>query len=131
VRVLNFPCDNPKIKVDIDEMLEKLPEGGIYLRCDQLEVLNHAVKGARAHQEMTAVGHVTVQSDKVTGRAAKVTYNEEKDQLIFDGGEGGTATLYKVETPGAPPKVIEGNKIFYIRKTGEYKVEGGRSLSGS
>jgi hypothetical protein len=131
VRVLNFPCDNPKLKVDFDEMLEKLPPGGMYLRCDQLEVLNHAVKGARSHQEMTAVGHVTVQADKVTGHAAKVTYNEEKDQLIFDGGEDGTATLSKQEVLGAPAKVIEGKKIFYIRKTGESKVEGGRSLSGS
>jgi hypothetical protein len=130
VRVLNFPCDNPKMKVDFDEMLEKMPQGGMYLRCDQMEVLSRAVKGGRSHQEMTAVGHVIVQSNNITGRATKVTYNEEKDQLIFDGGEDGRATLNKVETPGARPKVIEGKKIIYIRKTGEYKVDEVGSLSG-
>ena len=65
------------------------------------------------------MGHVTVQSDKISGRAAKVTYNEEKDQLIFDSGDDGYATLYKVEVPGQEPKKLEGKKIIYIRKTGE------------
>jgi lipopolysaccharide export system protein LptA len=129
VRVLNFPSDNPRMKISFDEMLEKMPQGGMYIRCDQMEVLNHAVKGGHSHQEMTAVGHVTVQSNNVSGRAAKVTYNEEKDQLIFD-GVNGTATLYKVETPGAAPKMVEGKKITYIRKTGEYKVDQGSSLTG-
>jgi hypothetical protein len=79
---------------------------------------------------MTAIGHVEVLSDKVFGRAAKVTYNEEKDQLIFDGGDDGYATLYKVEVPGQDPKKVEGKKIIYIRKTGESKIEQARSFSG-
>jgi lipopolysaccharide export system protein LptA len=79
---------------------------------------------------MTAIGRVTVQTNNVTGHAAKVTYNEEKDQLIFDGGPDGFATLYKVEIPGTEPKKIEGKKITYIRRTGEYKVDSTRSLSG-
>ncbi len=130
VRVLNFPCDNPLMEIDIDSVLEKMPEGGIYLRCQQMEVLNHPVKGGKAHQEMTAIGQVTVQSDKVSGRAAKVTYNEEKDQLIFDSGEEGFATIYKTEVKGQEPKRFQGKKIIYIRKTGECKVEGGSEFSG-
>jgi hypothetical protein len=123
VRVLNFPCNDPEIKIDIDAMLESMPEGGIYLRCDKLEVLNRAPKGSKAQQEMTATGHVTVQSKLITGHAAKVTYNEEKDQLIFDGGTDGVATLYKAEIPGGEQKKIEGEKITYIRKTGDCKVD--------
>jgi hypothetical protein len=130
VRVLNFPCTNPDIKIDIDAMLESMPEGGIYLRCDKLEVLNRAAKGSKAQQEMTATGHVTVQSKLITGHATKVTYNEEKDQLIFDGGTDGVATLYKSEVPGGEQKKIEGKKITYIRKTGEYKVDEGRLITG-
>jgi lipopolysaccharide export system protein LptA len=130
VRVLNFPCDNPRINIDFDTMLEKMPEGGIYLRCEQMEVLNRPVKGGKSHQEMTAVGHVTVQSDKVTGNAAKVTYNEEKDQLIFDSVDQGYATIYKTEIPGGEPKKFQGKKIIYIRKTGECNVQGGSEFSG-
>jgi hypothetical protein len=131
VRVLNFPSKDPNVSIDLDAMVEKLPEGGMYLRCEQMEVLNRAVKGAKSQQEMTAIGKVEVQSDKVFGRAAKVTYNEEKDQLIFDGGDDGYATLYKVEVPGQEPKKLEAKKIIYIRKTGECKTEQARIFSGS
>jgi lipopolysaccharide export system protein LptA len=67
----------------------------------------------------------------ITGHAAKVTYNEEKDQLIFDGGTDGYATLYKAKVPGGEQEKIEGKKITYIRKTGEYKVDDGRLITGN
>ncbi len=130
VRVLNFPCDNPLVPIDFDTFLEQMPAGGMYLRCDQMEVLNRPVTGGKGQQEMTATGHVVVQSKDFTGNAAKVTYNEEKDQIIFEGKDGGSATLYKAEGKGADWKKIEGKKITYIRKTGEYKVDGVRSATG-
>ena len=73
---------------------------------------------------------VRVQAKNFSGRAAKVTYNEEKDQLIFDGGEDGNATLYRTTVAGKEPEKIVGKKITYIRKTGEYKVDDAQSFSG-
>lgn len=130
VRVLNFPCNDPNVDIDIDAMLEAMPVGGIYLRSERLEVLNRPVKGGRSQQEMTAVGRVVVQAKEFWGRAAKVTYNEEKDQIIFEGGDDGYASLYKVEKKGQKPQEIKGKKITYIRRTGEYKVDGGNSIMG-
>jgi hypothetical protein len=130
VRVLSFPCNNPTVDVDFDAALESMPPGGMYLKCDHMEVLNRAVKGGKSQQELTADGKVYVQSKDFSGRAAKVTYNEEKDQVIFEGGPAGYATLYKAGKQGEDPQKIEGKKITYMRKTGEYKVDGGGLLSG-
>jgi lipopolysaccharide export system protein LptA len=129
VRVLNFPCNNPQVEIDIDTMLEKLPPGGIFLRCDQMEVLSRPVKGGKAQQEMIALGKVRVQSKDMSGRAAKVTYNEEKDQIILEGGDDGKAVLYKYETQGTDPPNVRAKKITYIRKTGQYTTSGTSDFS--
>jgi lipopolysaccharide export system protein LptA len=131
VRVLSFPCDNPKIEIDLDTMLEKLPPGGIFLRCEQMEVLSRPVKGGKAQQEMIAIGHVRVQSKDMSGRAAKVMYNEEKDQIILEGGDDGYAVLYKYETQGADQPHVRAKRITYMRKTGQYRTEGTIGINGT
>lgn len=128
VRVLSFPCNDPQMEVDLDTMLEKLPPGGIFLRCDQMEVLSRPVKGGKAQQEMTAIGHVRVQSKEMSGRAAKVTYNEEKDQIILEGGDDGCAVVYKYETQGAEEPNLKAKKITYMRKTGQYRADGAKVI---
>ena len=57
---------------------------------------------------MLAKGRVIVISNEFSGEAERVTYDEEKDQVIFDGLEGGTATLSKFDGPQKQPQVIEG-----------------------
>jgi beta-lactamase regulating signal transducer with metallopeptidase domain len=130
VRVLSFPCNDPTIKIDLDTMPESLPPGGVYLRCDELEVLSRPIKGGKSHQEMIAVGHVRVQSKDVSGRAAKVTFNGETGQIILEGGDDGYAVLYKQEEQGADPLKVLARRIIYIRKTGQYKTVGMGSLTG-
>jgi lipopolysaccharide export system protein LptA len=80
---------------------------------------------------MKASGRALVQGPDFWGRAETVTYNEEKDQLIFDGGANGMATLARIGPKGAVPDgVIQGNRITYIKTTGDYKVDGGRWVTG-
>jgi hypothetical protein len=134
VRVLNYPCDDlgeARGDIDLDEKLKgRLPEGAMYLRSDRLVVRQRPRPGEQGKffQEMDAQGRVIVQSNEFTGRAESVKYDEEKDQVIFDGGNSGVAELYKAGTQGQEPERIEGRKIIYSRKTGRHWGDGIRSI---
>lgn len=129
VRVLHMPADDPNMEIDLDVILDRMPEGAMYLRCDRLDVFSRGEKG-RGQQEMLAKGRCLVQARKFSGRAHTVTFNEAKDQIIFEGGDDGPAVVYKVERDGDRPQEIRAQKIIYIRKTGETKVDRVRSFDG-
>lgn len=121
VEVIHVPTENPDLVVDP----ERPPPGCLNLRCEQLKVF----KGPDG-QEMEARKQARVQSQEFWGVAEVITYNESKDQVIFVGGEGGSATLWRVRTPGGPQEKITGKKISYIRRTGDVRVEGGSEIDG-
>ena len=57
---------------------------------------------------------------KFWGRAASIHFDEFKDQVIFDGGPGVKAELFKSKIPGQEPEHIRGDKITYNRTTGKF-----------
>jgi lipopolysaccharide export system protein LptA len=129
VRVLNLPCKDPDMKIDLDAMLAgDLPEGSFYMRCDRMKVLD-APTGGQPNKQMEGHGQVYCQGSDFYARADMVTYNEQKSQVIFYGIDS-YATLYKVTAKGATPSVVEGKKIIYNEKTKETQVIGTRSFSG-
>lgn len=130
VRVLNFPCENPNIEIDLESIMDNLPKGGMFLRADRLDVLSKQDSKGKSQQEMRAKGRVLVHAQEFWGRAEQVSYEEAKDLVIFFGGETGTATLYKRIRQGAPPEEIKGRKITYSRATGQFKIDEGRWLNG-
>ena len=71
-----------------------------------------------------------MQAKEFYSRSDVMRYNQAKDQIIFEGGDGGNATLYKIKQRGAAPQKIEGKKIIYIRSTGRYQIDGGDWISG-
>lgn len=137
VKVLHVPWDRdkPDGPVDLDRLIDKLPPGGIYLRCDRLTVYSR-LEQERRGQQMDALGRVEVKATDAKGQtfwgnADEVHFDEEKDQVIFVGREGGRARLYLVEAPGTPPKVVTGNKIIYLRRKGEFTGDGLTEIRGS
>ncbi len=142
VRVLNMPCEDPKIEIDLDTLLVELskgtlPSGTMYIKSDRLEVLNRpqivkAPDGTvtqKAQNEMLAKGRVLVQGQDFYGRADKVTFNEAKDQIVFEGGDDSMAMLFRKQTPNSPPQPIKAKRITYYRNTGGYSINGGREIS--
>ncbi|HEY1858996.1 MAG TPA: hypothetical protein VGG61_01500 [Gemmataceae bacterium] len=131
VKLLNLPTNDPNLPIDLNTMVDKLPPNGLYMECKNLEVSNKEING-KDNQEMTATGSVLVKAQEFWGRAWRVTYVESKDQVIFDGGNNGKglATLYRVRVKGGVPEPIEANKIIYLRKTGEFSVDGGVKFQG-
>ncbi len=130
VQVLSLPSSDPNMEIDLDKILNRMPEGSLYLKCDRLEVYDRGDR-KKSQQEMYAKGHVRVQAKDFYGYADRMTYNEAKDQIIFEGGESGLARLYKIRQQGAEPQLIEGKTIVYVRSTGMFKVDGGGWISGN
>jgi lipopolysaccharide export system protein LptA len=120
VEVVNVPSDNPDLPIDIDH----LPEGGLYLRCEQLTVYSQKQQNGKAWQQMEAHRKAQVQSREFWGRADIIKYDESKEQVIFEATEGNLATLYRVKARGLPADEIKGKKITYWRRTNDFHVEG-------
>ena len=81
-----MPSDDPNLEIDLDKVLNRMPEGAPYLKSDRLDVFDHGYR-KKSQQEMYAKGHVRVQAKDFYGYADRMTYNEAKDQIIFEGGE--------------------------------------------
>lgn len=129
VRVLNFPCDDPHCEIDLEAMIADLPIGGMYLRCDRLDALTRQRQG-KTYQEMSADGQVIVKAKEFFAQADHMTFNEEKDQVIFTGDRDHPAVLEKRTLQGEIGKTIRAKKIIYIRKTGQATVPEGESIDG-
>jgi hypothetical protein len=130
VRVLNFPCQDPYVPIDLDKPYEdQFPPGWMYMRCDRLKVYDIPENG-KSNQQMEAHGRVYVQAKEFYARSEDMYYNQAKDQVIFDSPITGTATFYKVAKPGDKVQTFTGRKIIYDRKTGAMSGDGVQSGEG-
>jgi hypothetical protein len=137
VKVLHVPWDKTQAtkEINFDKTVDKMPPGGLYLRCDRLTVYSR-LDNTRKGQELDAIGRVNVKArdakgQEFWGNADLVHFDEEKDQVIFEGVEGSKVRLYLREAPGAPPKPLVGKKIIYLRSKGEFNADGVTSIQGS
>jgi len=130
VRVLHLPLNHPDPKLDIDQILAtSLPEGGLYLRCDKLKVMDRTSDG-KPNKRMEASGSVVVQGRDFDATAEEVKFDESKDLIIFSSSQG-TSRLRKFDVPGGEPQVVSGKTILYNRRTKDTKIEGTNTIHGS
>ncbi len=130
VRVLNMPAPRPDVPVNLDTILTSdLPEGAMFMRSDYLKVFDHVTDG-KPNKEMEGRGNVFVQSREFYAYADFVTYNQQKDQVIFYGPKNGYATMYKQDVRGGRASVLVGKKIIHQRG-GETQVLGSPAVQGS
>jgi hypothetical protein len=127
VIVIQVPTTNPDLPIDES----RPPPEAMYMSCDKLEVKNIKQPNGKATQEMYASRKVFVRGEDYSGSADIAKYDESKDELlILEGVDGKYATLYRQKAPGQPREEIKARKIFYWRKTGEFKVEEGQEMRG-
>lgn len=112
---------------DVKLVPDKLPKGGFYLRCDLLSVYTKTVSEGKASQMMHAKGKVDFRSEKFYGQSTTVKYDDASEIVVFEGTEGNPVRMF--QDVGAPElREIRGSKILYNRRTGQFQVEGGRSI---
>lgn len=134
VQVIHGPADKKALLdhrlLNVDRF--NLPPGYMYLSTDKLLVYNSQPSrtGGGKGQSMEAQGHVNVQAREFWGTGVRATYDEDKDMLVLEGGDG-LATLYRQTTPGKSPDTFTGKRIKYWRGTNNCQVdEGGQSTFG-
>ncbi|MEI7684624.1 MAG: LptA/OstA family protein, partial [Planctomycetota bacterium] len=122
VRVYHQPGDDPNVR-DPSEV----GPGGLFFTCQRLTIIQRKV-GNKNSQEMIADGMngmVNFQAKEFHGNAKMVKYDESQEQIIFEGVPGAPATLFKMpKIIGDRPQRIQGSKILYNRKTGEFLLDG-------
>ena len=65
-------------------------------------------------------------------RAKTVKFDEQTDILIFEGSAGVPAKVYRLpKVQGGVPQTLQGRKILYNRKTGEFTIDEARVISSS
>jgi hypothetical protein len=119
VEAVNVPADRPDVKIDLDSP----PPGCMYLHCEKLKVYSKPLANNGKSQELEAYKKVTVRAQEFYGFADVVKYDESQDRVIFEAGEGGMATLYRVKVTGGQEEKLSGKKIYYWRRTNEFKIE--------
>ena len=149
IQVLHIPwtSDPKKLReaINISKTLDNLPVGGLYMECrKKLKVYSPeeeegAVKattgeGGTGKHVMTGTGQVYLKATDAKGQlfwgvAEEVHYDEEKDQVIFDGKDG-LAEVYQVEHRGDEPKKTVAKKIIYSRKDGKVDASSLANLRG-
>jgi hypothetical protein len=128
VEVVNVPSKDPDAVVDKDHP----PPRGMYLACEKLTVYSSPAKsnqGTKASQVLIAEKSVFVRTQEFQARAQKVTYFEAKDTVIFEGSPTAPAQFYKLGVQGVEPEGFKGSKIFYNRRTREFKGDDLKSIS--
>lgn len=124
VEVFHAPADRPDMEVNPDHP----PKNGFYLRCDMLRVYTKSVSKDKTMQYMRADRKVFFRTLGFYGRADVVKFDQGQEIVIFEGAPGNPATLYQDQGAGIDPRQIQGMKILYNRRTGEFSLEGGNNI---
>jgi hypothetical protein len=126
VEVFHVPTDDPNVKLNPD----KLPRNGLYMRCQVLLVRSTPVANGKSTQYLEATNGATFRTDEFTGGAETIKYDQADEQIIFLGKVGNLAWIARPRGPGLPQEEMRGEEITYNRRTGQFKVKGGRVIEG-
>jgi len=103
------PSDDVNLAIDLD----KLPEGALYIRCDQLKCTTArkpTIRRVTSRWRRAAISYV--QSREFYGRADIIKYDESKELVVFEASEGNLATLYRQKEKGGPMEELKGKKFI-------------------
>jgi hypothetical protein len=133
VEVLHFPWDGSRTlheEFDIPDILARgLPEGWMYLRCNRLLVVDQK-EGGVSHQQMEANGRVQARTPEFLAESTKMTYDQQKDLVVFYGRPGVPAQFTKYGGKGQILNEFTGQMIAYSRATGKCQVDGVETIKG-
>jgi hypothetical protein len=131
VQVLSIPWPRHDAPLDLEAiLLNELPEGAMYLRCDRLKVLDRPSDG-KANKQMEGHGNVYIQGREFHANALSVYHNQQKQQVILAGTKDNPATLTRQVTRGGQKDTVSGVKIIYHRGSGRVEVTGTDQVQGS
>jgi hypothetical protein len=97
------------------------------LTCHQLQIAEIGASDQRSLQ-LAAVGNTIVEGDTFVAKADRLTYDQGKDQLVFEGLGHNLAVLQQRNRAGQQPLEFQARKIMYWIRDGNVEVFDARQL---
>src|SRR4029077_13989031 len=103
------PVPHWEAKLNPDEPASLGPQG-LVLDARTLTVRQMPARGreGRAWIELEAIGNVLAENSQFTARGDRLSYSEEKDQVILRGDARSPAELFQEDENGGPRKEFKG-----------------------
>jgi lipopolysaccharide export system protein LptA len=102
---------------------------GVAASCDKLTVYQTSFPvDNRQTIALVGEGNTVVEGTTYTARGDRVSYDQSKDLLIFEGDGRSSAEFFQQSEPGAEGSRVAARKVFYWLKSRQVKVEGAQSL---
>lgn len=111
---------------------ELLGPRGMVLNTDQLIVAESPNRDPRfpqrASMELQAIGNTIIEGAQFTGRGYRLTYAQDKDQLVLEGDGRNDAVLNYQQGVGTPLSRAAAGRLMFYPGTSRVDVEGGRMI---
>jgi len=111
---------------------ELLGPRGMVLNTDQLVVAESLQRDPRnpqrASMELQAIGNTIIEGAQFTGRGYRLTYAQDKDQLVLEGDGRNDAVLNYQQGAGTPLSRAAAGRLMFYPGTNRVDVEGGRMI---
>ena len=111
---------------------ELLGPRGMVLNTDQLIVSESPQRDPRfpqrASMELQAIGNTIIEGAQFTGRGYRLTYAQDKDQLVLEGDGRNDAVLNYQQGVGTPLSRAAAGRLMFYPGTNRVDVEGGRMI---
>ena len=111
---------------------ELLGPRGMVLNTDQLVVAESPNRDPRfpqrASMELQAIGNTIIEGAQFTGRGYRLTYAQDKDQLVLEGDGRNDAVLNYQQGVGTPLSRAAAGRLMFYPGSNRVDVEGGRMI---
>src|SRR5262245_51607713 len=127
IDVLHMPHDNPGLNLKMDQLIAKLPQSAMHLRCQLLTVYTSKTPDGKQFQMMEATGKAFVNwQNEFHGWADRISFDESKQQMILQGSDDNLATVLKFGAKGGTPAQSTAKTFIYNRLDGSWWQDGVR-----
>ena len=117
--ILHTPTND--LEKDIDE--DDLPPDGMTIRAaDVAEMSERKANDGKSHRDFQAKGNVRVRARDYWGQSERLSYDKQKDLLVFDSDGDGEAHFYRRERVGAEATHMPAKSIMFYRATKKVRV---------
>ncbi len=122
VQLVHVTATDPDEAIDPD----RLPQDGLALFCGELKFTSRKLENGGSAQELLALHGVRVRARQFYAHADRVSFDEAKDLLIFEGSQG--ATLYRQKVPGGEYEPVRAKRIWFWRRDNRVRFDGTESI---
>jgi lipopolysaccharide export system protein LptA len=125
VNILHLPVDDPSQEINRD----LLPSEGFEIVARSAEMSQSQGQQSQKYRLFSARDNVKVRSKDYSANCGRVSFDEQKNLLVFEGEQDRPAYFRKVGKPGQTPPTITARTIRFNQATGEIQTDGSEGFN--